>query len=223
MPECREWLLPHRSETAPLRSVTDCLGTADESSVPFIASIIPIPLSLLQWAEEASFLHCVESLLIVATQHPFCCCPDVVCNTLTGQQVVVPHTSRSCWAGGTWEGTVWGGQGYCGRRLISWSQYLSAGHLWDVSCSPHWAPLPPSGLVSLAGLPILPLQEPDWLRPWPGRRSWPWCRARLLLSSAQEAPVAWGCSKPYFSDECTLQTQQSARPIDPPGLHLLMQ
>ena len=105
----------------------------------------------------------------------------------------------------------------CCRRLISLSTYSSAGRLWHLSCSPHWALLQTSCLVSSAGLPLLPLQERDWL--WPGRRNWPWC---LRLSSAQEEHVAWGCMQ---IDECTLQKKPSSRPINVPCLeatqHLL--
>ena len=92
----REWLLPHRPETAPPRSVT-------AASAPLLKALC---LSLRQ-SSPFPYRRCSgrrrpHSYMVftVATRHPFRRCPDGVYNTLTGQQVVVPHSSGSCGAGG---------------------------------------------------------------------------------------------------------------------------
>ena len=72
-------------------------------------------------------------------------CSDSVCNTLTLQEMVAPHASRSRGAGNI---AVTSGQvqreARCCGRLICRSRYRHVGRLGHHSCSSHWAPLPPS-------------------------------------------------------------------------------
>ena len=161
-----EWLLPHRPETAPPRSVTaasaplrgaPCLSLRQSSSFPYRRS-------------SGRRRPHAYTVLTVATRYPFRRCPDGVCNTLTGHRVVVPRASRSCGAGGTGAGAARGGPGEvrreahpsipisprrstvaptaaavdcgtvlarCGRRLVSRSQYRSARSTVAPSCSRH--------------------------------------------------------------------------------------
>ena len=132
----REWLLPHLSETALPRSVT-------ATSAPLLEA------QRLSSRQSSSFPYCRSSgrtlphsytVLIVATRHQFRRCPDGVCNTLTGQRVVVPHASGSCfrimrsWRYRSRRSARRTGQGAAGGSSVDPD---TAGRLWHPSCSPH--------------------------------------------------------------------------------------
>ena len=82
-------------------------GAAAGSSVPFIASIILLPLSSQQWAEAASFLHGVDSRDSTSVPSLPCSCLRYA-DWATGGRA---QASGSCGAGGTRAGAARGGPG----------------------------------------------------------------------------------------------------------------
>ena len=117
-----EWLLPHRPETAPPRSVTAAPSQLQEALCMSSRRSSSLPSSLQQWADPGEVRREANPSSIPQRQ-----------------STVAPFMQPA----------------------------LSAS-------SAVWA-----AVSSLS----LSLQQRDWLRP--GRRSWPCCRARLRLSSAE--------------------------------------
>ena len=151
-----EWLLPYWPGAIPQRSVTAVLALC-------------VKLCAFHSVHHPSCPHrrCGGRRLSrscmafpVATQHfsrfsfarrrRLCRCPDSVCDTLIVLRVVLPHAPDHAELAALQQVQREAARARRGRKLIE-----------D----------PASSLVSSAGLPLLPLQEHDWVRP--ERHCWP--------------------------------------------------
>ena len=134
-----EWLLPHRPETAPPRSVTAAHRSCWSH---VIVSIILLALIVAAGGGGDLILQRrLQSRPPCALYRRFRRCSDSVSDTLTGQAVVPPIASRSRGAGGTGPGAARGCPGEVRREAhlssIPKQQRQTAGRLWHISCRRH--------------------------------------------------------------------------------------